>query len=219
MKAYIAILISLLFSFSYNFEYENLSMNSPLTVKSCEDSLKFYQLSLREYKTLPNEIKVETQILDSKNPSTSTIGVHYEPFKKRNFHQVKKQVLGKPFILDSEFIKSVINENQIIYFSVYCDFCTYKINMIPSGEHVENKNFIQSQPLRKLIDDNINVIQQQKNDNITRLYVYSANGLSGLMTGFFMVIVTIIACVIMMKIYVHNTALVEQPLKLGRIEA
>ena len=219
MKAYIAILISLLFSFSYNFEYENLSMNSPLTVKSCEDSLKFYQLSLREYKTLPNEIKVETQILDSKNPSTSTIGVHYEPFKKRNFHQVKKQVLGKPFILDSEFIKSVINENQIIYFSVYCDSCTYKINMIPSGEHVENKNFIQSQPLRRLIDDNINVIQQQKNDNITRLYVYSANGLSGLMTGFFMVIVTIIACVIMMKIYVHNTALVEQPLKLGRIEA
>jgi len=219
MKAYIAILISLLFSFSYNFEYENLSMNSPLTVKSCEDSLKFYQLSLREYKTLPNEIKVETQILDSKNPSTSTIGVHYEPFKKRNFHQVKKQVLGKPFILDSEFIKSVINENQKIYFSVYCDSCTYKINMIPSGEHVENKNFIQSQPLRRLIDDNINVIEQQKNDNITRLYVYSANGLSGLMTGFFMVIVTIIACVIMMKIYVHNTALVEQPLKLGRIEA
>ena len=219
MKAYIAILISLLFSFSYNFEYENLSMNSPLTVKSCEDSLKFYQLSLREYKTLPNEIKVETQILDSKNPSTSTIGVHYEPFKKRNFHQVKKQVLGKPFILDSEFIKSVINEKQIIYFSVYCDSCTYKINMIPSGEHVENKNFIQSQPLRRLIDDNINVIEQQKNDNITRLYVYSANGLSGLMTGFFMVIVTIIACVIMMKIYVHNTALVEQPLKLGRIEA
>ena len=91
--------------------------------------------------------------------------------------------------------------------------------MIPSGEHVENKNFIQSQPLRRLIDDNINVIEQQKNDNITRLYVYSANGLSGLMTGFFMVIVTIIACVIMMKIYVHNTALVEQPLKLGRIEA
>ena len=219
MKVYIAILISLLFSFSYNFEYENLSMNSPLTVKSCEDSLKFYQLSLREYKTLPNEIKVETQILDSKNPSTSTIGVHYEPFKKRNFHQVKKQVLGKPFILDSEFIKSVINENQIIYFSVYCHSCTYKINMISSGEHVENKNFIQSQPLRRLIDDNINVIEQQKNDNITRLYVYSANGLSGLMTGFFMVIVTIIACVIMMKIYVHNTALVEQPLKLGRIEA
>ena len=219
MKVYIAILISLVFSFTYNFEYENLSMNSPLTAKSEGDSLKYYQLSLREYKTLPNEIKVVTQIIDSKNPSSSTIGVHYQPFKKHNFHQIKKQVLGKPLILDSEFIKSVINEKQKIYFGVYCDSCTYKINMIPSGEHVENKNFIQSQPLRRLIDENINVIGQQKNDSITRLYVYSANGISGLMTGFFMVIVTIIACIIMMKIYVHNTALVEQPLKLGRVEA
>ena len=69
--------------------------------------------------------------------------------------------------------------------------------------------------LRKLEETSLS----QNNDTITRLYVYSANGISSLMVGFFMVFVSVIACIIMMNIYVHNTALVEQPLKLGRVEA
>ena len=52
-----------------------------------------------------------------------------------------------------------------------------------------------------------------------RMDMYSANGVSGLIVAFFMIFVSVIACIIMMKIYVHNTALVEQPLKLGRVEA
>ena len=52
-----------------------------------------------------------------------------------------------------------------------------------------------------------------------RLAMYAANGVSGLAVAFFMIFVSVIACIIMMKIYVHNTALVEQPLKLGRVEA
>ena len=69
--------------------------------------------------------------------------------------------------------------------------------------------------LRKLEEISLS----QNNDTITRLYVYSANGISSLMVGFFMIFVSVIACIIMMNIYVHNTALVEQPLKLGRVEA
>ena len=69
--------------------------------------------------------------------------------------------------------------------------------------------------LRKLEETSLS----QNNDTITRLYVYSANGISSLMVGFFMIFVSVIACIIMMNIYVHNTALVEQPLKLGRVEA
>ena len=114
MKVYIAILFSLIFSSVYNIEYEKISLNTPLTMKSDKHSLNFYQFSLNDIKTLPNEIKIETQIINSKNPSTSTIGVHYQPFKKSNFNQIKKEVLGKPFILDSEFIKSAIKERQKI---------------------------------------------------------------------------------------------------------
>ena len=193
-------------------------MNTPLTMKSDTHSLNFYQFSLNDIKTLPNEIKIETQIINSKNPSTSTIGVHYQPFKKSNFNQIKKEVLGKPFILDSEFIKSAIKERQKIYFGIYCENCVYKVNIIPSGEHAENKKFILTPPLRKLIDqgEGLNVPQ---NNTQTRMAVYSANGISGLIVALFMVFVTVIACIIMMNTYVHNSALVEQPLKLGRVEA
>ena len=218
MKVYIAILFSLIFSSVYNIEYEKISLNTPLTMKSDTHSLNFYQFSLNDIKTLPNEIKIETQIINSKNPSTSTIGVHYQPFKKSNFNQIKKEVLGKPFILDSEFIKSAIKERQKIYFGIYCENCVYKVNVIPSGEHAENKKFILTPPLRKLINqgEGLNVPQ---NDTQTRMAVYSANGISGLIVALFMVFVTVIACIIMMNTYVHNSALVEQPLKLGRVEA
>ena len=218
MKVYIAIIFCLVFSSVYNFNYEKIPLNSPLTVKSDKDSLNFYQISLKDVKTLPNEIKIETEIIDSKNPSSSTIGVHYQPFKKGNFNQIKKEVLGKPLILDSEFIKTAFKERQKIYLGIYCENCIYKINMVLSGENSENKNFILTPPLRKLINQG-DVLTAPQNDTNTRMAVYSANGISGLIVALFMVFVSVIACIIMMKTYVHNTALVEQPLKLGRVEA
>ena len=92
----------------------------------------------------------------------------------------------------------------------------YNINIIPLNDKSISKNYLVQMPeLRKLEETSLS----QNNDTITRLYVYSANGVSSLMVGFFMIFVSVIACIIMMNIYVHNTALVEQPLKLGRVEA
>ena len=218
MKVHCLIIISLIISVVHNSDYEYLSLNKPYTLKTGEKSLKFYQVSLREMKSLPSDIKIETQIYESKNPLSSTIGIYYQPFTKRNMNQIKKEVLGKPLVLDNEFIKSVINEKQNIYIAVYCQQCIYKINMIPSVELGTNKNFIQTPPLRNLIDQEI-IFAEQKNNTETRMNLYIANGISGLLVGFFMIFICAIASIIMMKIYVHNTALVEQPLKLGRIEA
>ncbi len=218
MKVHCLIIISLIISVVHNSDYDNLSLNKPYTLKTGEKSLKFYQVSLREMKSLPSDIKIETQILESKNPLSSTIGIYYQPFTKMNLNQIKKEVLGKPLVLDSEFIKSVINEKKNIYIAVYCEQCIYKINMIPSVELGTNKNFIQTPPLRNLIDQEI-IFAEQKNNTETRMNLYIANGISGLLVGFFMIFICAIASIIMMNIYVHNTALVEQPLKLGRIEA
>ena len=91
--------------------------------------------------------------------------------------------------------------------------------MESSGELILDKNFIQNVPLRGLIEQGNNDLYLQDNSTDTRMNVYGANGVSGLIVAFFMIFVSVIACIIMMKIYVHNTALVEQPLKLGRIEA
>ena len=216
MKVYIVILISLLFSNVFNFKYGELTLNTPHTLKS-GDKLEYFQISLKGIQTLPNEIRIESQIFDTKNPTSTTIGVHYQQFKKRNFNQIRKEVLGKPIILDSEFIRAAIREGQKIYLAIYCENCIYKINMIPSGQLILPKTFVQNPPLRGLIEQG-NEFSEGKNTTL-RMDMFSANGVSGLIVAFLMIFVSVIACIIMMKIYVHNTALVEQPLKLGRVEA
>ena len=75
------------------------------------------------------------------------------------------------------------------------------------------KNFVQIPRIRNLVEET------QYNNTETRMNFYGADGVSALMVAFIMIFVSIIGCIIMMNIYVHNTALVEQPLKLGRIEA
>ena len=216
MKVYIVILISLLFSNVFNFKYGELTLNTPHTLKS-GDKLEYFQISLKGIQTLPNEIRIESQIFETKNQTSTTIGIHYQQFKKRNFNQIRKEVLGKPIILDSEFIRAAIREGQKIYLAIYCENCIYKINMIPSGELILPKTFVQNPPLRGLIEQG-NEFSEGKNTTL-RMDMFSANGVSGLIVAFFMIFVSVIACIIMMKIYVHNTALVEQPLKLGRVEA
>ena len=216
MKVYIVILISLLFSNVFNFKYGELTLNTPHTLKS-GDKLEYFQISLKGIQSIPNEIRIESQIFETKNPTSTTIGVHYQQFKKRNFNQIRKEVLGKPIILDSEFIRAAIREGQKIYLAIYCENCIYKINMIPSGQLILPKTFIQNPPLRGLIEQG-NEFSEGKNTTL-RMDMFSANGVSGLIVAFLMIFVSVIACIIMMKIYVHNTALVEQPLKLGRVEA
>ena len=216
MKVYIVILISFLFSNVFNFKYGELTLNTPHTLKS-GDKLEYFQISLKGIQTLPNEIRIESQIFETKNPTSTTIGVHYQQFKKRNFNQIRKEVLGKPIILDSEFIRAAIREGQKIYLAIYCENCIKKIKMIPSGELILPKTFVQNPPLRGLIEQG-NEFSEGKNTTL-RMDMFSANGVSGLIVAFFMIFVSVIACIIMMKIYVHNTALVEQPLKLGRVEA
>ena len=62
MKVHCLIIISLIISVVHNSDYEYLSLNKPYTLKTGEKSLKFYQVSLREMKSLPSDIKIETQI-------------------------------------------------------------------------------------------------------------------------------------------------------------
>ena len=214
MKVFYVTIILLVFSSVYNIDYEQLSLNNPYVLKNIDGDLKFYKISLRDSAIIPNEIKVETQCIESQDPSSSTIGILNEPFKSRNYNKAKKVILGQSIILDTEFIQSALYKNQYIYIAVYCEKCAYKINILPSGDISSNKNFIQIPTLRSLSNINNNFTT-----NNTRINMYSANGVSALMAAFVMIFISVIACLIMMNIYVHNTALVEQPLKLGRIEA
>ena len=95
------------------------------------------------------------------------------------------------------------------------------MNIIPNGELDLTTNFIQAQPIRKLTQENFGANNDTviNETQIERLQFYAGDGLSALIVAFILIFVSLIACGIMMNIYVHTTALVEQPLKLGKIEA
>ena len=80
-------------------------------------------------------------------------------------------------------------------------------------------NFIQAPPIRKLAQEGAPLQAGDTPSQTDRIYFFIADGISALFVAFIMIFVSLIGCIIMMNIYVHNTALVEQPLKLGRIEA
>ena len=86
--------------------------------------------------------------------------------------------------------------------------------------NIVQNNFIQIPFIRNLFEENnIGSNNSDTNNTDTRLDFYGGDGLSALIVAFIMIFVSLIGCGIMMNIYVHTTALVEQPLKLGRIEA
>ena len=215
MKTYFVTIFLLLISSIYNIEYKKLSFNIPYTFESSDKDLQYYQLSLKDSENIPNEIKIDTQIVESKDIHSSTIGFLNEPFKHKNYNKVKKTQLGNPVILDPEFIQSAIEKENNIYFAIYCEKCVYKLNIIPSGVIDSKKQFIQTPPIRTLQEEGLPNFRT----NSTRMDMFSANGISGLIVAFILIFISVIGCIIMMNIYVHTNALVEQPLKLGRVEA
>jgi len=192
-------------------------MNKVYDVETKGEEFSYFKFSLKNLQIIPNEITIETIILKSEKSSSPIIGVYYEPIKMKNYKHLLKTELGKPITLDNEFIKSALERKSEIYFTVFSKNAQYKVNIIPSGDIKAATNFVQI-PVRSLAEENNNTNPDLKSiDN--RLAFYSGDGISALIVAFIMVFVSLIGCLIMMNIYVHNTALVEQPLKLGRIEA
>ena len=217
MKTIFIILSSLLLSNILTLKYTHLTMNKVYDVETKGEEFSYFKFSLKNLQIIPNEITIETIILKSEKSSSPIIGVYYEPIKMKNYKHLLKTELGKPITLDSEFIKSALERKSEIYFTVFSKNAQYKVNIIPSGDIKAATNFVQI-PVRSLAEENNNTNPDLKSiDN--RLAFYSGDGISALIVAFIMVFVSLIGCLIMMNIYVHNTALVEQPLKLGRIEA
>ena len=214
MKANLIILSSLLVFNIFCFEYKELSMNEVNNFENKDEELKYFKVPLKKSELIPSEIKIETS-----SSSEGVIGVHYEPFKLKNYEKILKADLGKPIILDSEFIKSALEKDDKIYLTVFCEKCEYKLKVLPGGEMKPITNFVQAPPIRKLAQEGAPLQAGDTPSQTDRIYFFIADGISALFVAFIMIFVSLIGCIIMMNIYVHNTALVEQPLKLGRIEA
>ena len=220
MKSFFIILGTLLFSSIITIEYTELAMNKLYNIETKGEELNYFRISLKNLKVIPNEITIQTDLLNS-NPSLSPVlGVYYEPIKLKNYKELLKTKLGEPLKLTNEFIKSSLERDHEIYLTIFSKNSKYSINILPIGDIKLQNNFIQIPFIRSLFEENnIGSNNTDTNNTDTRLDFYGGDGLSALIVAFIMIFVSLIGCGIMMNIYVHTTALVEQPLKLGRIEA
>ena len=220
MKSFFIILGTLLFSSIITIEYTELAMNKLYNIETKGEELNYFRISLKNLKVIPNEITIQTDLLNS-NPSLSPVlGVYYEPIILKNYKELLKTKLGEPLKLTNEFIKSSLERDHEIYLTIFSKNSKYSINILPIGDIKLQNNFIQIPFIRNLFEENnIGSNNTDTNNTDTRLDFYGGDGLSALIVAFIMIFVSLIGCGIMMNIYVHTTALVEQPLKLGRIEA
>ena len=216
MKSFFFILSALLLSKIISIEYKELTMNKLYNVETKEEEFNYYKFSLKNLEVIPNEITIQTDLLKSSSSFSPIIGVHYEPIKLKNYKGLLKTELGKPIKLNAEFIKSALEREDEVYLAVYSKNANYSMNILPSGDMKVNY-FQIPKIIRSLFEEN--TVSNTTNDNKTRLDFYAGDGLSALFVAFILIFVSLIGCSIMMNIYVHTTALVEQPLKLGRIEA
>jgi hypothetical protein len=189
-------------------------MNEVGNFENKDKDLKYFKVPLRNSELIPSEIKIETS-----SSSKGMVGVHYEPFKLKNYKNILKTELGKPIILNSEFIKFALEKDDHIYLTVFCENCEYKLEVLPGGEMKPITNFVQAPQIRKLAQEGAPLQEGEAPNQTDRIYFFIADGIGALFVAFIMIFVSLIGCLIMMNIYVHNTALGEQPLKLGRIEA
>ena len=220
MKSIFILSNVLALSFVITIRYTELDMNMPAVLNNNNKEINYYKISLNKLNYIPSQIEIQSQLLNQNLSSTPIIGIYYEPFKKVNYKNLLKRELGKQLLINNDFIQLALQRNREIYLAVFCKNCQYNLKFLTKNDLKLEKNFVTIPTMRRLIGEEIvsadnNGSSYDEND---RLNYYSGNGLCSLFVAFLMIFISLIGCGIMMNIYVHNTALVEQPLKLGKIE-
>lgn len=167
------------------------------------ESMKYYTIPIeRDINGIAKDVLITSTLINSNPTGVAPIIVASKrPFPnadKRNQQLCGK--IGVPCTLTSSFINKSTNQNVNI--AVFCQDCQYSfdVKFTPAAKTLRN---LEEEPV---VDESV------------RLNYFSGDGISALSVAFLIIFVTIIACVIMMDIYVHYNPLVEQPLKLGRVE-
>ena len=206
------LLSAFLFSLSHSLKSILLYPNNSYFGEIFGESINFYNIKVLNLIS----IKLET-LITSLNITSKTrpmIIASYEPFSIDNNSSIYFwNELGLPLEINSTFFNK--SKNKEIYIAVFCDNCKYKLNIV--GYNNNLKKFLYEKEKDKI--RNLNEIKNiTYNSTNVRMDFYSGDGLSALILSLIMIFISLIGCNIMMTIYVHNTQLVEQPLKLGRIE-
>ena len=198
-----------------NVTFTTLQNNIPSENTITGESINYYTVPISlDASGVPQDIQISSTLLSS-NVSNNLVPIVVSSFKPlpnkdKNSQKLLGEV-GTQALIDSTFLQKSIN--QKLYIAVFGQNCRYQI----TATYLNTKTVLLAQPLRSLAEEGLkevtNTTEQERRDFIR------ADGISALVVAFILIFVSIIACVIMMKSYVHTTALVEKPLKLGRVEA
>ena len=116
MKSHL--LIILLISHILCIEYTELNMNKVYNIETKDEEFNYFKFNLRHLNTIPNEITIQTDLINSPSSLSPIIGVHYEPIKLKNYKNLSKSKLGQPIKLNNEFIKSALQNKDEIYMAI-----------------------------------------------------------------------------------------------------
>lgn len=226
-----------------------LKHNEPIQKTLTEESIHYFTIPTeKDSNDVPKEIQIKSNLISSneENELVPIIVASYKPLPNSDKDsQLLLGGIGDEVKIDSDFLNKA-GESKI-YIGVFGQDCTYEIKatilntstnvLLASPTPASTAKPIKTSkptskptpaskprpgptarntPIRSLAEEggaNANDTEKE------RLDFYRADGVSALMVAFILIFVSIIACVIMMNTYVHTTALVEKPLKLGRVEA
>ena len=193
-----------------------------------EESINYFTISIeKDANDVPKEIQIKSTLLSSNKENTLVpiVVASYKPLPNSDKDsQILLGGIGEEVKIDSNFISKASKSE--IYVGVFGQSCIYEIkatilntttnvllvSSTPTPASTQKSTPTPtSRPLRSLL--------QEGNSTDARLDFYRADGISALMVAFILIFVSIIACIIMMNTYVHTSALVEKPLKLGKVEA
>lgn len=197
-----------------NVTFTTLQNNIPSENTITGESINYYTVPISlDASGVPQDIQISSTLLSS-NVSNNLVPIVVSSFKPlpnkdKNSQKLLGEV-GTQALIDSTFLQKSIN--QKLYIAVFGQNCRYQI----TATYLNTKTVLLAQPLRSLAEEGL---KEAYNDTKTRNDFIRADGISALVVAFILIFVSIIACDIMMKSYVHTTALVEKPLKLGRVEA
>jgi hypothetical protein len=214
------IILLFIFDFSLNSQSIRLEYGKLYSDEIKDNQIKYYHLPIqRDHESKIKGIKITSTLTKESNSKEKKVPIiivssQKLPNKNKESQWICGKIGNKECKVPNQFFKDTDNQNVNI--AVFCNECSYSFKI--DFEENENINYDETSnnqnQLRKLIAlPQLRMTTGQNNAN-NRIGGY---GIAGLIILFIIVITVIIACYVMMQIYV-NTKLIAFPLKLGRVE-
>ena len=206
-------LVSLtLCSESVRLEYSKLYSDE---IKNSE--IKYYHLPLkRDSSSSVLGITIKSKLIKNSGKNLPIIIISSK--KLPNNNKESQWICGKigkeECKIPNEFFKDT--NNQKVNIGIFCNECSYefKINYEENEKINKDETSHSQNEFRKLIALPQLKMSLQQEEKAQRI---GGHGIAALIILFIFVITVVIACYVMMQIFV-NTKLINYPLKLGRVE-